>query len=441
MSSKDDLIKQAFAAIDSRAQSLITLSQDVMHEPESGYREFKTAAKVENWMLSVGLSPRTGIGMTGVVVKVDTGRPGPNIAVMGELDSLVVPGHVNADPDTGAAHACGHHAQLGSMLGVLTAVLNENVLAGLSGSVTFMAVPAEEYIELEYREQLRDEGKIEFFGGKQEFIRLGEFDDVDMAMLTHTTAEGSPGAIINGAHNGMVGKSVEFRGVAAHAGAAPHLGVNALNAANIALSVIHANRETFRDNDYVRVHPIITHGGDSVSSVPSKVNMETYIRASNIDAIIDGGTKVDRAIRSGVLAVGGEASVRTTPGYMPSRYDPAMADIYRRYAELVFGAENVRTSGQRASSSDAADLSLLMPMIHPWVDCATGNGHGIDYLVTDYDYAVVRAAKAMTGTVIELLSNNAASGKRLLDGFKPEMTKDRYLAQLRELRSDRVYTE
>ncbi len=441
MPSIQQIVKFADAAIDRRADELIALSKSVLEDAESGYREHRTAAKIDKWMLKAGLSPRTEIALTGVVAKVDTGRPGPNIAVIGELDSLIVPAHPNAHPVTGAAHACGHHAQLGSMLAVLTAFLDPAVHRQLSGSVTFMAVPAEEYIELEFREQLRSEGKIEFFGGKQEFVKLGEFDDIDMAMLTHTTAEGRPGAIISGAHNGMVGKSAEFKGVAAHAGASPHLGVNALNAANIALSAIHANRETFRDSEFIRVHPIITHGGDAVSSVPARVNIETYIRASNIDAMLDGSNKVDRALRAGAMAVGGEVEVTTTPGYMPSRYDPVMADIYRKHAEKIFGKQNVRTSGQRASSSDAGDLSMLMPTIHPWVDCATGIGHGVDYLVQDYDMAVVKAGKAMAATVVELLADGAAEGNRVVKSFRPEMTKERYLAQLREMRSEKVYAE
>ncbi len=441
MTSSSTATQHAFTAIDQRADDLIALSKSVLNDAESGYREHRTAAKIDKWLLSAGLSPRVGIAITGIVAKIETGRPGPNIAVIGELDSLIVPAHPNAHPETGAAHACGHHAQLGSMLGVLTAMLDETVLGALSGSITFMAVPAEEYIELDFREQLRTDGKIEFFGGKQEFVRLGEFDDIDMAMLTHTTAEGRPGAIISGTHNGFVGKTAQFSGVAAHAGAAPHLGVNALNAANIALSAIHANRETFRDTDFVRVHPIITHGGDAVSSVPARVDIETYIRAASVDAIIDGATKVDRALRAGAMAVGGKVEVRTTPGYLPSRYDPVLIDIYRKHAETVFGAANVRTSGQRASSSDAGDLSVLMPTIHPWVDCATGNGHGVDYLVQDYEMAVVKAAKAMAATVIDLLSDGAAAGNSVVQSFKPEMTKERYLAQLRELRSEKVYSE
>ena len=440
MLSRTEARNRAFAAIDTHADSLTALSKSVLQEPETGFREFKTAEKVETWMRSAGLSPRTGVAVTGVVAKVDTGRPGPHVAVMGELDGLIVPQHRHADPVTGAAHACGHHTQLGNMLGVAVGVLAEGVLDSLSGAVTFMAVPAEEYIELEFREGLRREGKIEYYAGKQEFIRLGEFDDVNMAMMTHTTADGQPGVIISGAHNGMVAKSVEFIGVAAHAGAAPHLGVNALNASNIALAAIHAQRETFRDADYVRVHPIVTRGGDSVNSVPARVGMDTFVRAASVDAVLDSCMKVDRALRAGAMAVGGEVKVRTTPGYMPSLYDPLLAGVYRRNAGLVFGEENLHTAGQRGSSSDMGDVSLIMPSIHPWVDCATGRGHGIDYLVQDYRAAVVKAAKAMAGTVIDLLADGASEGKRVVEGSKPVMTKEQYLAQLRELRSEHTYS-
>ena len=61
------------------------------------------------------------------------------------------------------------------------------VLKGLSGKIVLVAVPAEENIEVEYRKTLRDEGKIEFLLGKQEFVKLGALDGVDIAMMTHTS--------------------------------------------------------------------------------------------------------------------------------------------------------------------------------------------------------------------------------------------------------------
>ena len=103
----------------------------------------------------------------------------------------------------------------------------------LCGRIILMAVPAEEYIEIEYRDTLRALGKLEFLGGKPEFIRLGEFDDVDIAMMMHTTSDPEEKQIcISGTNNGTVAKRIKFIGKGAHAGGAPHLGINALNAAS-----------------------------------------------------------------------------------------------------------------------------------------------------------------------------------------------------------------
>ena len=85
----------------------------------------------------------------------------------------------------------------------------------------------------------------------------------------------------------------------------------------IALSAIHAQRETYRDDDTIRVHPIITRGGDAVSSVPSDVRMETFVRGRTIEAFRSAGEKVDRALRAGAMAVGGSVTITTCPATCP----------------------------------------------------------------------------------------------------------------------------
>ena len=143
------------------------------------------------------------------------------------------------------------------MLGVGIGLQAAGVLENLAGQVAFMATPAEEYIEIEFRDELRRQGELEFLGGKPEFIRVGAMDDIDMAMMTHTSSEAQYGKIAyGGTNNGIVAKHIRFLGKAAHAGGAPHAGVNALNAAMIAMSAIHAQRETYRDP---RHHPDSSH--------------------------------------------------------------------------------------------------------------------------------------------------------------------------------------
>src|SRR5207244_3660921 len=89
----------------------------------------------------------------------------------------------------------------------------------------------------------------------------------------------------------------------------PHTGVNALYAAHIALMGINAIRETFRDEDTVRVHPILTHGGSQVNVIPGEARLETYVRGRTLEAIREANTRVDRALRAGALALARAAGV------------------------------------------------------------------------------------------------------------------------------------
>ena len=305
--SREDLKRMATEAIDSRADELVSLSKTILANPEPGFRETKTARLVAGKFAEMGMQARIGLALTGLRADLVGGSPGPALAVIGELDSLIVNEHPHADSETGAAHACGHHCQMGMIMGAAMALKQPEVLEHLSGRLAFIAVPAEEYIEIEYRDSLRRAGKLEFLGGKPEMVRLGEFDDIDLAMMCHTTANPDERQLcISGTNNGTLAKKIQFIGKGAHAGGAPHLGINALNAATLALSAIHYNRETFRDEDSIRVHPIITKGGEAVSAVPADVRMETFVRGRTLDAIMDANVKVDRALKAGAMAVGGD---------------------------------------------------------------------------------------------------------------------------------------
>ena len=429
-------------AIQRRAPAAIDVAQDILEHPETGFRETRTARLVAGWFRDLGLPLREGIAVTGVRADIVGGRPGPTVAVMGELDSLIVPEHPKAFSETGAAHACGHHAQIGTLLAVAAAMSQPEIRDLLGGRVALMAVPAEECIELEYRMELCRQGKIEFLGGKPEFIRLGLFDDVDMAMLTHTTSRSGEGFMaMGGTNNGVVAKQVRFIGVSAHAGAAPHRGVNALNAAMLALNAIHANRETFPDADTVRVHPIITKGGDSVNAVPADVRMEMFVRGKTLGAIEDAGRKVDRSLRAGAMAVGARVRITTLPGYLPIRNYQPLARVYRANAEAVVGPDRVAQVRHRTSSTDMGDVSHLMPTIQPYAGGASGQGHGADFLIDDYEQAVVNPAMVTALTLVDLLVDGAEGSQAVLDGYKPAFTKAEYLELMRGLSREEEYAE
>ena len=438
--SKEELKRRASDVIESRADELISLSKEILENPEPGFRETKTARLVAGKFAELGMQARVGLGITGVRADLVGGSPGPALAVIGELDSLIVNEHPHADSATGAAHACGHHCQMGMILGAALALNQPDVLDSLSGRLAFMAVPAEEYIEIEYRDSLRRQGKLEFLGGKPELVRLGEFDNIDLAMMCHTTANPAERQLcISGENNGTLAKKIQFIGKGSHAGGAPHLGINALNAATMALSAIHYNRETFRDEDSIRVHPIITKGGEAVSAVPADVRMETFVRGSSLDAIMDANTKVDRALKAGAMAVGCDVFIQTIPGYLPLRQNSAFNDVFRANAEQLVGEENVGHVARRGGSTDMGDISHLMPAIHPYVGGATGIGHGANYVVQDYSLAVITAAKALASTAIDLLADGAKVGGGIVSGHRPEMTRAEYLKFMRSLAKEETF--
>lgn len=429
--------------IDQRADEALDTAKRILENPEPGFREQRTSRIVAEKLRQLRIPLEDGLALTGIKGMLHGAANGPTIGVFGELDSLIVPDHPFADPQTHAAHACGHHTQIGSLLTVAIGLQAPSVLESLAGRVALLAVPAEEFIEIEYRDGLRREGKLEFLGGKSEFVKLGVMDDVDIAMMTHTENQdwGYPGAKIGvGArNNGMVAKRIQFQGVASHAGGSPHLGVNALNAANIALTAIHAQRETFRDDDSIRIHPIITKGGTVVSSVPADVRMETFVRGASMESYIAAAAKVDRALRAGAMAVGASVDIDTIPGYAPLSQDATLTDLYVSNAAALVGAGDIARMGHRSGSTDMGDISQIMPAIHPYVAAATGKAHGNDYVVQDYDLAVVTAGKAMATTIVDLLYDGAQKATSILRDFDAGMSRQQYLARLRSTYSEETY--
>ncbi|NQW24192.1 MAG: amidohydrolase [SAR202 cluster bacterium] len=433
----EELKKKACETIDKRKKEIIGLAEQVLANPESGFHEIKTSQLVAQKFQELGIHHTSGLAITGLKGRIPGGAgPGPTVAVIGELDSLVVNEHPHADPETGAAHACGHHCQIGMMLGATIGLLTPEVIAQLSGEIVPFAVPAEEFIEVEQRLAMRDEGKLEFLGGKQELIKLGEFDDVDIAMMCHTASDmGGRKFAMGGTSNGHVVKYVRYTGVGAHAGSLPHRGVNALNAASFGIQAINALRETHRAEDTVRIHGIMTKGGDAVSAVPSDVRLEWRVRSSTPKVVVENSLAVDRCFKAGALAVGASVNITTIPGYLPMHQDVKLQEIFRRTAvDLVGDSATLVMPARRnrGGSTDMGDLSQLIPACHPYTAGATGPGHSRDYIINDYESAVILPAKIMAMVVIDLLADGAKRAKEIKASYRPAMTKQAYLKFQRE---------
>ncbi len=428
-----ELKRQACETIDARAQEIVDIGETIFRQAELGFKETRTAALVASKLRELGLEPRTGIALTGVKAAMALGEDGPSLGIMGELDAVVCHDHPDAVPGTGAVHACGHHAQLAAMLGAAVGLAGSGVVRRLAGRLVFIAVPAEEFVELEYRQRLRQEGKIEFLSGKQEFIRLGEFADLDLCMMVHVDSDcPEPKVTLPESSNGFVAKAIRYHGREAHAGAAPHLGINALNAAMLGIMGIHAQRETFRDEDMIRVHPIITRGGDLVNIVPADVRMETYVRGRSWEAMLEASNKVNRALQAGAMAIGAEVEVTEIPGYLPLENDSRLTQTFAANAALLLGEDRVVTAGAMGGSTDMGDLSRLMPVTHPMIGGCEGPIHTRTFRVVDPNAAYVVPAKLLAMTAVDLLAEGAALAREIVRDFRAPLNRESYLAMWRD---------
>lgn len=437
MLTKEEVKQRVCDAIVAGQDRLRALASSIMDEPELGYKEHKTSQKVQDMFTELGIPFTTGHAITGVKGRLQGGTSKKTVAMIGELDAIVCHRHPKADPMTGAAHCCGHNVQIANLFAVAMGLQAEGVMEALDGDVVLFAVPAEEMIEVDYRNTLREKGTIKYLGGKQQLIYEGAFDDIHMAMQMHVETADTPTGEMNlgSSSNGFVAKLIEYHGKIAHAAASPHEGINALNAALMGVMGVHAIRETFKESDYFRFHPIINQGGTLVNCVPDYVQVESYVRASNIQAIVDGNQRVNRALKAGGDAVGATCVIHDLPGYLPMRDNPDMNNLLRSNSEPLFGTEHVRQRVHMTASTDMGDVSHLMPVIHPWVGCIEGVLHSAEYNITVPDVAYIKTAQALAMTIVDLLYDEAQVAEEILEHFEAPLTKETYIELLDSIAS------
>lgn len=430
---KEELKAALCAAIEKRLEDIRAIGLSIAEEPELGYKEVKTSAKVQEAFDRLGIAYETGFGVTGVKARLAGAGHRRTVALLGELDAIVCREHPMSDPVTGAAHCCGHNVQIANLVAVAMAVKDVDAMKYLGGDLVLFAVPAEEYVEIEYRNKLREEKKIEFLGGKAQIIAEGGFDDVDMALQMHVDPATHPEGNfqVGNTSNGFIGKLITYRGKAAHAAGAPDKGVNALNACMMGVMGVNAIRETFREDDCVRFHPIINSGGDLVNVIPDFVKMESYVRASNLPAMKDVNARINRALQAGAMALGAECDIHDLAGYLPMKPDENFRALLRANAQKIFGAEFVTEGEHAAGSTDMGDVSHLMPVVHPWVGCVSGVLHGANYRLTDEKTAFTKTPQVLASTIVDLLWDDAAEAERICAAHKPELTKAEYLEYMR----------
>lgn len=423
--------------VEKHQEEILATERYVWNHPETGFKEWETQKYLAKVFEDAGYELTYAGNIPGFYTDLDTGRPGPKILIMGEMDALGAPNHLECT--NGNAHACGHNVQCAALVGTALALKEPGALDGLCGSIRLMAVPAEELIEIAYREGLRKDGVIKYLGGKVEFMHRGYMDGCDISYMVHATVSEGADFFISQGSNGCMAKDMIFEGKASHAGGSPQNGINALYAANMGLNAINAIRETFVDDEHVRVHPIMTDGGQTVNIIPSGARLSSFVRGKTIESIKKTNKKVNRAIAGAALSLGAKVKIVDRPGYSPLINDLNLCKLAQEVAGECFGAERVDYHGRWGTgSTDMGDLSAVMPSIHPHVAGCSGNSHGDNYLVTDPVKCCLGAATVQVAMAQRLLENDAALAKYVIEHADLRYpSKEAFFADIDQLMNDK----
>lgn len=432
MENEESVFKEKIiSAAEKYSDEIIQIGRKILANPEMGFSEEKTSALVRSEFDKLGIGYTYPHAVTGVKGVLHGKSAKFNVCIIGEMDCLKCAGHKFVDSESNA-HACGHNAQIAAMLGAAYIMKKSGLYKELDGSITFMAVPAEEFIDLDARRTLVGRGIIKYMSGKQQLIYEGAFDNIDMAIMLHAQPDEPNGRIYVRGHNlGFVSQKITFTGKAAH-GSTPQDGINALNAAALAILGFHSNRETFCDDERIRIHPIITKGGDVVNSVPDEVCIESYVRGATLSAIKKGEAAVRRSVYGAAQIIGASAKIERTPGYLPLSESLELSAVCEKAAQSILGTDCLVFGKEITGSTDMGDLSCIMPVIQPSVGGFGGKLHSKEFSVANETAAYVRAAQVLALTAAMLLADGGKNAANVAEGFRAKMTKREYINYLNE---------
>lgn len=367
--------QRAEEAFSAREQGLRDLSRWMYENPETAYEEHGTSKRIVEMLRSGGFEveyPAYGLD-TAFAARI--GSSGPEVIICAEMDAL---------PEVG--HACGHNIIATAGMGAGLALVGLADELGIR--VTVLGTPAEEK-----------------YGGKVDLIDAGAFAGAAASMMIHP----APIDTIDINAIAVAHVDVEFFGKETHASFAPHLGVNALDAAVQAYVNVSTLRQHFLDTD--RVHGVITHGGSAPNVIPAHTSMSWYVRAATDDRLDDLYPQIVRCFEAAALATGCTFKVTVTGHrYKDMRNDKLLAELYGANSAAL--GRPMPTSAEigetGAGSTDMGNVSYVVPSIHPVVgiNSLPAVNHQKEFaahtVTEDGTRAIRDGALAMAWTIIDL---------------------------------------
>ena len=293
-------------------------------------------------------------------------------------------------------------------LSLFRRLLENNFYKTLDFSIGFIFTPAEEYLDLQYREKLKAQGEIKYFGGKPEGIRLGIFDEYDLAIAIHAMG-GEPtrrSIELNCNLAGFLYKYYTFKGRAAHAGLAPQAGINAYSISTLFNTALALYRQQLDEKYMVRINPVIMEAKMGTNVIPNNIKIGTDIRAHSTEYMIELAKRLDIIAHSSATALGGEVEIETEMGYLPFIQSTYLSDFVKKTFENFDAIEYCKDNSPISAAGDIGDLSFILPCIQIGYNGFVGTFHGDDFIHKDTEYIfsifpqfLVEVLKDMSGKI------------------------------------------
>lgn len=386
MSAADaERVAELGAAVDALRPELATLAHALYDEPEIGFAEHASVARIAALLGDHGVATETGVHRLETAFRASVGPEGaPHFAIVAEYDAL-----------PGIGHACGHNIIAGIAVGAFLAAAP--VVARLGGRLSLIGTPAEEN-----------------GGGKEHIIRAGGFDDVDAAGMVHPSSGSGTTSILGQRTTGVRRVAVTYHGRAAHAAGAPWLGRNALDGAVSAYQGVAQLRQHILPTD--RIHGIITDGGAAPNIVPERAAALFYVRSAEIDTLRALTDRVVAVLEGAALSTGTRAEIEVdpVPPYLPLQTNVALTERWARALETR-GREIPAPPAippQGGPSTDMGNVSRFVPSIHPSIglggpdDVSPHNAAFADLTVLPAALdALVDAATALAAAAVDFVTD------------------------------------
>lgn len=326
-----ELKEKIAQAVKENLQDAIALNDDLADHPELSGEEYESSRKIVELLKHKGFDVEYPFAGLPTSFKATYGRNDHKykVAIMTEYDAL-----------PGIGHACGHCVS--GAISVLAGIAASKLQDALDADIDVIGTPIEETD-----------------GAKCALIKKGVFDHYDMAMMIHLYDQN----LIYCTLNGLASYLYTFHGKAAHASAAPWDGINALNAAQLMFHGTDCLRQHVTPD--VRIHGIIRNGGEAPNIVPEEASAEFYVRALDLDYMMDVVRKVDDCAAGGALATQctwDKVETAATYANMRRNYtgEDALREIYEEL-DIDINGDHEKIFG----SSDAGNVSFVCPTFHP----------------------------------------------------------------------------